>query len=121
MGRQPFGGWKASSVGPGAKAGGPNYVLQLCRAVEVAPADAEPAPALRAAAESYERAWREHFSRAHEPIALLGERNVFRYRPCRSVLVRGEAATSAGRLALEQALLAARTCGVPATVSLSAR
>ncbi len=27
--RQPFGGWKASSVGPGAKAGGPNYVAQL--------------------------------------------------------------------------------------------
>ncbi|MGH1504267.1 MAG: bifunctional proline dehydrogenase/L-glutamate gamma-semialdehyde dehydrogenase, partial [Acidimicrobiales bacterium] len=27
--RQPFGGWKRSSVGPGAKAGGPNYVAQL--------------------------------------------------------------------------------------------
>jgi RHH-type proline utilization regulon transcriptional repressor/proline dehydrogenase/delta 1-pyrroline-5-carboxylate dehydrogenase len=25
VGRQPFGGWKGSSVGPGAKAGGPNY------------------------------------------------------------------------------------------------
>ncbi len=29
--RQPFGGRKASSFGPGAKAGGPNYVLQFCR------------------------------------------------------------------------------------------
>ncbi len=27
--RQSFGGWKASVVGPGAKAGGPNYVLQF--------------------------------------------------------------------------------------------
>lgn len=27
VGRQPFGGHKASNVGPGAKAGGPNYVL----------------------------------------------------------------------------------------------
>ena len=27
--RQPFGGWKRSVVGPGAKAGGPNYVAQL--------------------------------------------------------------------------------------------
>ncbi|HKY66713.1 MAG TPA: aldehyde dehydrogenase family protein, partial [Acidimicrobiales bacterium] len=27
--RQPFGGWKDSVVGPGAKAGGPNYVAQL--------------------------------------------------------------------------------------------
>src|SRR5215813_12283114 len=29
VGRHPFGGWKASSVGPGAKVGGPNYVLEL--------------------------------------------------------------------------------------------
>ncbi|MCW2747559.1 MAG: 1-pyrroline-5-carboxylate dehydrogenase [Nocardioidaceae bacterium] len=27
--RQPFGGWKRSSVGPGAKAGGPNYLIHL--------------------------------------------------------------------------------------------
>jgi RHH-type proline utilization regulon transcriptional repressor/proline dehydrogenase/delta 1-pyrroline-5-carboxylate dehydrogenase len=27
--RQPFGGWKRSSVGPGAKAGGPNYLMHL--------------------------------------------------------------------------------------------
>ncbi len=27
--RQPFGGWKRSSFGPGAKAGGPNYVAQF--------------------------------------------------------------------------------------------
>ena len=120
VGRQSFGGWKASSVGPGAKAGGPNYVLQLCRAhQESAPGD-EPAAVLRAAADSYERAWREHFSVPHEPIRLLGERNVFRYRPCHRVLVRGEAATPIGRLALDQVLLAARTCGTPLTVSLSA-
>jgi RHH-type proline utilization regulon transcriptional repressor/proline dehydrogenase/delta 1-pyrroline-5-carboxylate dehydrogenase len=30
VGRQPFGGRKASSFGPGAKAGGPGYVLQFC-------------------------------------------------------------------------------------------
>src|SRR5205085_824401 len=29
VGRQPFGGHKASSAGPGAKAGGPNYLVQL--------------------------------------------------------------------------------------------
>ena len=46
VGRQPFGGWKASSVGPGAKAGGPNYVLQLGRWRQVSrPAgDGEPLP-----------------------------------------------------------------------------
>ena len=28
--RQPFGGWKDSCVGPGPKAGGPNYVAAFC-------------------------------------------------------------------------------------------
>jgi RHH-type proline utilization regulon transcriptional repressor/proline dehydrogenase/delta 1-pyrroline-5-carboxylate dehydrogenase len=139
--RQPFGGWKASSVGPGAKAGGPNYVAQLGRWRQVAPPVAgaplspaveallgrclaavepgEAAATLAASAASYAHAWREHFGREHEPVRLLGERNVLRYRPCRRVLVRGEAATPAGRLALAQALLAARTCGVPLEVSLA--
>src|SRR5882672_6495667 len=128
--RQSFGGWKASSVGPGAKAGGPNYVAQLGRWHQVAlpaagaplpPAMAEllercfeavppgePAAVLRASAASYAHAWQEHFGREHEPVRLLGERNVFRYRGCRRVLVRAEAATPAGRLALAQVLLAAR-------------
>jgi RHH-type proline utilization regulon transcriptional repressor/proline dehydrogenase/delta 1-pyrroline-5-carboxylate dehydrogenase len=111
VGRQPFGGWKASSVGGGAKAGGPNYVLQLCRAREVAGSGE--------VAAGYERAWREHFSRTHETVPLLGERNVLRYRPCRRVLVRAETASAAGRNALDRALLAARLCGAPATVSLA--
>src|SRR5437667_10440022 len=44
VGRQPFGGWKASSVGPGAKAGGPNYVLQLARWRHVARAAVDQEP-----------------------------------------------------------------------------
>jgi RHH-type transcriptional regulator, proline utilization regulon repressor / proline dehydrogenase / delta 1-pyrroline-5-carboxylate dehydrogenase len=139
--RQPFGGWKASSVGPGAKAGGPNYVAQLGHWRQVArpvlgaplsPAVAalldrclaavepgEAATTLRASAASYAHAWREHFGREHEPVRLLGERNVLRYRACRRVLVRGEMATAAGRLALAQVRLAARTCGVPLELSLA--
>ena len=141
VGRQPFGGWKASSVGSAAKAGGPSYVLQLgrwrqamlpqdgapCspavaalleRCLEAVPGD-EAGAVLRASAASYASAWAEHFGRAHEPIPLLGERNLFRYRPCRAVLVRADTATPHGRLALAQVLLAARTCGVPVTVSVS--
>jgi RHH-type proline utilization regulon transcriptional repressor/proline dehydrogenase/delta 1-pyrroline-5-carboxylate dehydrogenase len=139
--RQSFGGWKASSVGPGAKAGGPNYVAQLghWRQVTVPTAAAplppsmaellqrcfeavppgESAAVLRASAGSYAHAWQEHFGREHEPVRLLGERNVFRYRPCRRMLVRAEAATPAGRLALAQVLLAARACGVPVAISLA--
>jgi len=74
---------------------------------------------LRASAASYALAWKNHFSREHDPMRILGERNVFRYRPCRRVLVRAETASPAGRLALQQVLLAALTCDVPLTVSLS--
>jgi len=141
VGRQPFGGWKASSVGPGAKAGGPNYVLQLGHWRQAAPpaegapraeavdrllerclqwvADEEARALLHASAASYALAWRDHFGREHEPVRLLGERNVFRYRGCRGLLVRAETRAPAGRLALAQVLLAARTCGVPVEISLA--
>ena len=39
--RQPFGGWKGSVMGPGAKAGGPNYVEQLGLDVPAALAEAQ--------------------------------------------------------------------------------
>jgi RHH-type proline utilization regulon transcriptional repressor/proline dehydrogenase/delta 1-pyrroline-5-carboxylate dehydrogenase len=64
-------------------------------------------------------AWQSHFAREHDPSRVLGERNVFRYRPCRGVLLRGEAASHAGRIALCQVVLATLTCGVLLTVSLS--
>jgi RHH-type transcriptional regulator, proline utilization regulon repressor / proline dehydrogenase / delta 1-pyrroline-5-carboxylate dehydrogenase len=138
VGRQPFGGWKASSVGPGAKAGGPNYVLQLARWRQVGrPIDGgEPLPEplaavldrclpalssdadramARAAASSYAHAWRQHFSREHDPSAILGERNGFRYRRCRRMIARGGSGTD---VAVIQVALAARTVGVPLTVSL---
>src|SRR5207247_11104032 len=141
VGRQPFGGWKASSVGPGAKVGGPNYVLLLARWRQVngsrgedtvsgelsallerflEEADDEHVKAfLRASAASYALAWQHHFSREHDPMRILGERNVFRYRPCRGVVVRAEAVSAAGRLAFQQVLLAALACGGPPTVGLS--
>lgn len=47
--RQPFGGTKASCFGPGAKAGGPNYVRQLSQIEDGAreTIDASPRPATR--------------------------------------------------------------------------
>ena len=140
VGRQPFGGWKASSVGPGAKAGGPNYVLQLARWRQVShPAggdeplresmaallercvaelpDDNARALVRAAAASYARAWRRHFSREHDPSAIRGERNGFRYRPCRHVITRGSV-TRAQAAALCQVLLAVCVAGVRLTLSL---
>jgi RHH-type proline utilization regulon transcriptional repressor/proline dehydrogenase/delta 1-pyrroline-5-carboxylate dehydrogenase len=142
VGRQPFGGWKASSVGPGAKAGGPNYVLQLARWRQVTRPTgddeplAEPMAALlerclaeladagaralvRASAASYARAWRGHFGREHDPSAIWGERNAFRYRPCRRVIARGTTARPESAAALCQVILAACAAGTPLTVSLS--
>lgn len=107
--RQPFGGWKHSYFGPGAKAGGPNYVNQFARLEEVAPASLESARA------SYAQWWKEHFSIGHDPSTLRGESNVFRYRPCRGVILRVEEGD--GR-AIALARWAAETCGVRLHVSI---
>ena len=42
--RQPFGGWKLSQVGPGAKTGGPNHLATL---VDWEPVHAEPKKSVR--------------------------------------------------------------------------
>ncbi len=82
VGRQPFGGWKRSVVGPGAKAGGPNYVASLGR-WPVATARASLTPS------DFERAWRE-MARPSDPSGLRSESNVLRYRPLRRVAVMGD-------------------------------
>src|SRR5439155_19879091 len=67
--------------------------------------DEETRELLRASAASYELAWQSHFSREHDPMRILGECNLFRYRACRGVLVRAETASADGPLALPQAPL----------------
>src|SRR5699024_3248939 len=72
--RQSFGGWKSSAVGPGAKAGGPNYVAQLGSwSLDGLPEQgAEPSEAVRAALADYgplladaaERTWLERAARS---------------------------------------------------------
>ncbi len=88
--RQPFGGWKRSSVGPGAKAGGPNYVAQLGTW-------SEDGPTSTPAAAGLERLWAEEFAVEHDPAGLRSESNVFRYRPLARLVVRhgGAEATTA--------------------------
>ena len=88
--RQPFGGWKQSSVGSGAKAGGPNYVASLgtWRPVESGLSDDEWLAAARA---SDAAAWQTEFGVEHDPSGLFCESNVFRYRPLPRVALRCEA------------------------------
>ncbi len=80
--RQPFGGWKASSLGTGAKAGGPHYVWSLMRFVDA------PSAADVDFSASYRAAWQDYFSRSHDPSELRSESNVLRFRPCLGVILR---------------------------------
>jgi RHH-type proline utilization regulon transcriptional repressor/proline dehydrogenase/delta 1-pyrroline-5-carboxylate dehydrogenase len=109
VGRQPFGGWKRSVVGPGAKAGGPNYVASLGRwPAWPATATTRPGPAAGGPAPSrsqYSRAWREMAVPA-DPSGLHAESNVFRYRPLSRVAVLGDGP------GLEAARAAASAVGV---------
>ncbi|MBN9605511.1 MAG: proline dehydrogenase family protein [Actinomycetales bacterium] len=123
VGRQPFGGWKLSSVGPGAKAGGPNTLAVLGRWESVDPEPVEELhldglfepvadlvrafqPALgfegfalvRAGAFDDMAAWEAEFGLARDAAGLGVERNVFRYRPA-EVHVRLAAGEQLGTLA----------------------
>ena len=108
--RQPFGGWKRSSVGPGAKAGGPNYVARLgtWHPVGTGLSDSE---WLEAAQASDEAVWRAEFGVEHDPSELFCESNVLRYRPAPRVALRAEADAAPRDIARVRA--AAGRCGVP--------
>lgn len=107
--RQPFGGMGKSAFGPGIKAGGPNYVAQLMdftdRSVEpptvvpedtrlktlqgaLAGLDQDVAERLRVAILSYERWFSDEFSRGHDHMRLVGQDNIRRYLPLKSIAVR---------------------------------
>jgi RHH-type proline utilization regulon transcriptional repressor/proline dehydrogenase/delta 1-pyrroline-5-carboxylate dehydrogenase len=107
--RQPFGGMGQSSVGPGMKAGGPNYVAcimdfrdadlsaneQPGKIVSsdlfglVAHLGKSPEEArVRRALASYDRAWREEFCQEHDHFQLLGQDNIRRYLPFPEICVR---------------------------------
>jgi RHH-type proline utilization regulon transcriptional repressor/proline dehydrogenase/delta 1-pyrroline-5-carboxylate dehydrogenase len=93
--RQPFGGWKRSSIGPGAKTGGPGDVLRLVRWRPPAPLPTH---------DSYDEWWQRQFGAEVDASALRAERNVLRYRPLRKAICRiGPATTSAEVLLLRRA------------------
>lgn len=104
--RQPFGGWKRSVIGPGAKAGGPNYVAQLGRWRPVV--GAEPDDVWW---------WENVYSKDHDPTGLFCEANILRYRPLPRVLLR--LAPDGSEVDLEMARRAARRVGSDVIVSRS--
>ncbi len=134
--RQPFGGWKKSSVGPGAKAGGPNYLTMLGTWEETRPPKQrsvesealgklcghlcnlvpEASSRLKAAAGSIAKWWNEEFGVGHDPSRCLGERNTFRYVPAETI-ARVEESMSDADLAIM--LMAARQTGARLALSLA--
>ncbi|MEL4504467.1 bifunctional proline dehydrogenase/L-glutamate gamma-semialdehyde dehydrogenase [Luteococcus sp. H138] len=136
--RQSFGGWKASGVGPGAKAGGPNYVAQLgaweadglphfrtapapeiSRELQALVAElrlgADDRAWLQVAAGSDAACWAAEFLPGHDPSGLRCERNEFRYRPLPLLWLRVQADARPADLA--RLLLAAPLTGVPVQIS----
>ncbi|HOA86427.1 MAG TPA: bifunctional proline dehydrogenase/L-glutamate gamma-semialdehyde dehydrogenase [Microbacteriaceae bacterium] len=139
--RQPFGGWKRSSVGPGAKAGGPNSLIGLgswraagggapsstlhlrgldTRITGVIEAS-QPSLAfeafemLRRGALSDAVAWDREFGAVKDVTGLGIERNLMRYRPV-PVAVRAAAGTPLQEV-LRVALAGLRTMA-PFTLSV---
>lgn len=110
--RQPFGGWKRSVVGAGAKAGGPNYVLTLGTWHSPPP----PTPRADVPGHDFDRWWRDEFAGEHDPSGLRAESNVLRYRPLpHGVLLRAGSDVADAEVML--AVAAARTTGVRLTIS----
>lgn len=85
--RQSFGGWKGSAVGPGAKAGGPNYVAQFGTSGDP-DGTVHDDTWLASAVISDELEWNANFSKEHDLANLGCETNAFRYRPLPSIAVR---------------------------------
>lgn len=103
--RQPFGGMKLSSFGGGIKAGGVNYtscfvnfseneaynenvkISSKFKALqELLPEESKARFAY--AVDSYLKNWKEEFSVERDVNNILGESNVFRYRPIKSCVLR---------------------------------
>ena len=108
--RQPFGGWKRSSIGPGSKPGGPAH-LHAYGTWTTPLADA-------GVRRDFTRAWQDYFGIDHDPSALRAESNILRYRPLDVVVVRVSGTDEA---ALDVLRTVAQVTGVRLVVSETGR
>lgn len=141
--RQPFGGIGKSAIGPGIKAGGPNYVATLMRFTDRSVATGGTSRPLAdaalellrqrlasgegqqlfgaardrmlAAAASYDRAFAEEFGRDHDDVRLLGQDNLRRYLPIPALRVRVHPEDTPFEIVAR--VIAAKTVGAHITVS----
>ncbi|QEG20861.1 proline dehydrogenase family protein [Mariniblastus fucicola] len=136
--RQPFGGWKNSCIGPGSKAGGPNYVSLFCEWTETESPqlrertsqsitdfikracsdDDQQQERILAAAESMQYWWNREFAKSHDPSQIHGETNEFRYRNRPWHLVRVESVDESTSDAILKLGVACQTSKVKLMVSV---
>jgi RHH-type proline utilization regulon transcriptional repressor/proline dehydrogenase/delta 1-pyrroline-5-carboxylate dehydrogenase len=110
VGRQPFGGCKQSSFGPGIKAGGPNTLTTLMipeqislplnqklppesfsvfnALVENSGLEQKDIQLWHASVKSYLFYWKNLFSLDHDFFKILGQSNIFRYVPYKQIILR---------------------------------
>lgn len=79
--RQPFGGWKQSSIGAGTKPGGPGHLQSY--GTWTTPDDAA-----YSATSRFEQEWEMTFAGEHDASGLVSESNYLRYRPLDRVILR---------------------------------
>jgi len=142
--RQPFGGCKASSFGPGIKAGGPNYLMQLMHPQTISlpketselDKDSHLAKKLNLLTHhlkhqksseeelkiwhrsigNYLFYWERYFTISHDPCHLIGQDNFLNYVPHKKVRFRIQAEDTI--LDVLRVMAAAFICGNNLEVSL---
>ena len=136
--RQPFGGTKGSSFGRGAKAGGPNYILQVMHAEQVGYPEHQHPTSVEISAMtsimnknlrgqqlqlwngsvgSYAYYWNHYFSKKHDPSRVLGQDNYQYYVPQNTIQFRIE--DKDFDLDVMRIVAAALTCGTPLVLSFN--
>lgn len=135
--RQPFGGCKDSSFGKGAKAGGPNYLIQFMHAEQhlLPEHGEEPSPDVKTLMKGVEEKnlisdeekvfwkssiesdafyWKHYFSRKHDYSLVIGQDNFQSYFPHQklTLIVQPDDA----RVGVLREIAAAICCGTPLEV-----
>lgn len=135
--RQPFGGCKESSFGKGAKAGGPNYLVQFMQSKQFdLPSEQSPVSSKvklldqavkknssfqdqlkewQASIGSYAFYWEAYFSKSHDPSLVMGQDNLQCYKPHPQILLRCQQGDST--FDLLRTIAAALTCHAPLEIS----
>jgi RHH-type proline utilization regulon transcriptional repressor/proline dehydrogenase/delta 1-pyrroline-5-carboxylate dehydrogenase len=136
--RQPFGGCKASSIGGGSKAGGPNYLRELMHATQIAlPQEKYPVNewvnSLTAILEKINLSaeelglwiasvanyayWWKRLKQDRDPTKIVGQDNFFRYVPRKNIVLR--LGKNSRPLDALRVCAAALTCGAGLEISWS--